>query len=166
MKGSRINYTLNIIDTPGFGDTRGIERDQEIIEQIRQLFHEQSSKGIAFVDAVSFLVKAPDARLTHSQKYIFDSILSLFGNDIKENICCLVTFADGNTPPVLDALKESNLLFDPYFPFNNSGLFANNAANAISLAPMFWDMGTNSFKRFFDHIVKNHPKAFRSLNKF
>lgn len=36
--GSRLTYALNIIDTPGFGDTRGIDRDLGIIDHIRQLF--------------------------------------------------------------------------------------------------------------------------------
>lgn len=27
QKGSRLNFTLNIIDTPGFGDIRGLDRD-------------------------------------------------------------------------------------------------------------------------------------------
>lgn len=68
---SRLQYSLNIIDTPGFGDTRGIERDQATIDQIRQLFSETGAKGVLHLDAVCFIVKAPDARLTVSHKYIF-----------------------------------------------------------------------------------------------
>lgn len=36
--GYNINYSLIISDTPGFGDTRGISRDQQITEQIREFF--------------------------------------------------------------------------------------------------------------------------------
>lgn len=151
--GSRLKYTLNIIDTPGFGDTRGIERDQCTIDQIRHLFSETGAKGVLFLDAVCFIVKAPDARLTVSQKHVFSSILSLFGKDIESNICTLVTFADGAQPPVLASLKEANLPFGSIFQFNNSALFAENK-NLVptSLSPMFWDMGCKSFKEFFDKI--------------
>lgn len=121
-----MNFTLNIIDTPGFGDTRGIERDQGIINQIRQLFSSKGDKGVLFIDAVCFIVKAPDARLTVSQRYIFSSIMSLFGKDIESNICTLITFADGAEPPVLASLKEANLPFGSTFQFNNSALFAEN----------------------------------------
>jgi septin family protein len=38
MEGSKIDYDLNIIDTPGFGDTRGIIRDKAIVDQIREFF--------------------------------------------------------------------------------------------------------------------------------
>nr|XP_055055812.1 uncharacterized protein LOC129440460 [Misgurnus anguillicaudatus] len=52
--------------------------------------------GIDQIDAVCFVVQASLARLTHTQKYIFDSILSIFGKDIADNILMLITFADGN----------------------------------------------------------------------
>lgn len=151
--GSRLQYPLNIIDTPGFGDTRGIERDQATIDQIRQLFSETGAKGVLHLDAVCFIVKAPDARLTVSQKYIFSSIMSLFGKDIESNICTLITFADGAEPPVLASLKEADLPYGSTFQFNNSALFAENKnIPSTSLSPMFWKMGCNSFQMFFDKI--------------
>ena len=94
-EGSRLDYRLKIIDTPGFGDTRGLDRDNEIVRQLKELFSVLDQKGVGFIDAVCFLVKAPDARLTVIQKYIFMSIQSLFGKDIKKSICMLITFADG-----------------------------------------------------------------------
>lgn len=148
-----MNFTLNIIDTPGFGDTRGIERDQVTIDQIRHLFSETGAKGVLYIDAVCFIVKAPDARLSVSQQYIFSSIMSLFGKDIESNICTLITFADGAEPPVLASLKEANLPFGSTFQFNNSALFADNKhAAPNSLSPMFWEMGCNSFQKFFDKL--------------
>lgn len=162
QKGSRLNYTLNIIDTPGFGDTRGIQRDQVTIDQIRHLFSEKGEKGVLFIDAVCFIVKAPEARLTVSQKYIFSSIMSLFGKDIESNICTLITFADGAEPPVLSSLKEANLPFGSTFQFNNSALYAENKKKTSSLSPMFWDMGCKSFQDFFDKL---HKFDTRSLSQ-
>lgn len=150
QKGSRLKYTLNIIDTPGFGDTRGIERDHAVIDQIRHLFSAQGEQGVLYIDAVCFIVKAPDARLTPVQKYIFHSIMSLFGKDIESNICTLITFADGAKPPVLASLKESKLPFGKSFQFNNSALFSENKTLAnTTLSPMFWEMGCCSFESFF-----------------
>ncbi|XP_078320634.1 uncharacterized protein LOC144617592 isoform X2 [Crassostrea virginica] len=165
-KGSRLNYTLNIIDTPGFGDTKGIERDQGVIDQIRQLFSSESEKGVVFIDACCFIVKAPDARLTISQKYIFSSILSLFGKDIESNICTLVTFADGAEPPVLASLKAANLPFGTTFQFNNSALYAENKnLSPTSLSPMFWEMGCNSFQNFFDQLGHFETRSSFSQTK-
>ncbi|XP_052233570.1 uncharacterized protein LOC127846397 isoform X2 [Dreissena polymorpha] len=160
--GGRLKYAINIIDTPGFGDTRGFQRDQEIIEQIRELFSVQPPQGVAIIDAVCFLIKAPDARLTPTQSYIFQSIMSLFGRDIEENICSLITFADGQEPPVIAALKESKLPFGKYFTFNNSALFARNSElDQSSLTPMFWDMGLKSFQNFFHHLDSLHSKSLQ-----
>lgn len=158
--GGRLKYQLNIIDTPGFGDTRGLQRDQEIVDQIRELFSATDRKGVALIDAVCFLAKAPDARLTAVQTYIFQSVMSLFGKDIEDNICSLITFADGIQPPVLAALQESHLPFGKTFTFNNSGLFARND-QAESLSPMFWEMGVKSFKNFFTHLDTVQTKSLK-----
>lgn len=160
QEGSRLNYALNIIDTPGFGDTRGIERDEAVTDQIRQLFSSEDEKGVSFLDAVCFIVKAPDARLTISQKYIFNSIMSLFGKDVKSNICILITFADGGKPPVLETLKEAELPLDNIFQFNNSALFAQNTnLSSTSMSFGFWEMGLNSFQQFFDHLTGLESKS-------
>ncbi|XP_071144020.1 uncharacterized protein [Mytilus edulis] len=153
---SRIDYTINFIDTPGFGDTRGLEQDAKIVSQIRDMFTAKDARGVATLDAVCFILKAPDARLTTTQKYIFESILALFGNDIKNNICTLVTFADGQRPPVLaalEALEGTPLPFTTYFPFNNSALFVDNRADHQgTLSPFFWEMGMKSCGDFFQSL--------------
>ncbi|XP_076600411.1 uncharacterized protein LOC143328876 [Chaetodon auriga] len=164
QEGFKIDYSLTIVDTPGFGDTRGIKRDKMIVEQLRNLFSAQ--RGVSDIDAVCFVAQASLARLTPTQKYVFDSVLSIFGKDVEENIRILVTFADGQRPPVLEAInasgvpcpKTSNGL-PVHFKFNNSALFAHNETSAAkstsdddedgSFDKMFWDMGTKSLKRFF-----------------
>lgn len=150
--GSRQNYTLNIIDTPGFGDRDG---NQTIIDQIRQLLLSNDDKGVLYIDAVCLVVRAPDARFSASQKLMFNSIMSLFGKDIESNICTFITFADGTNPPVLSPLSEADLLTGSYFQFNNSVLFAENKNLApTSLSPMFWEMGFKSFQNVFDELDK------------
>ncbi|XP_049453841.1 uncharacterized protein LOC125901889 [Epinephelus fuscoguttatus] len=164
QEGFKIEHSLTIVDTPGFGDTRGIERDREITEQLRNLF--TAELGVSHIDAVCFVAQAALARLTPTQKYVFDSVLSIFGKDIAENIRVLVTFADGQKPPVLEAIKASGVPCPQttegqplHFKFNNSALFADNKSSAEggmseddedgSFDKMFWDMGTKSMKRFF-----------------
>ncbi|KAI2666731.1 hypothetical protein H4Q32_026421 [Labeo rohita] len=161
MDGFRVPYSLTIVDTPGFGDTRGISHDQKITKQIHEFF--SAHGGIDRIDAVCFVVQASLARLTHTQKYIFDAILSIFGKDIAENILVLVTFADGKRPPVLEAIKVSevpcstNESGEPlHFKFNNSALFASNYTSADdeefdceNFDQMFWKLGFSSMKKSF-----------------
>ncbi|XP_007882765.2 uncharacterized protein LOC103171780 [Callorhinchus milii] len=169
QEGFRIPYPLIIIDTPGFGDTRGIARDREIIEKIRNFF--TSPQGVDQIDAICFVVQASLARLTTTQKYIFDSILSLFGKDIAENIRVLVTFADGQLPPVLEAIKQSEIPCPKgeedqplHFKFNNSAIFAQtgtsvNNVNTRNFDKMFWEMGTASMEHFFNALHKMPTKS-------
>ncbi|XP_078234583.1 uncharacterized protein LOC110082574 [Pogona vitticeps] len=168
-RGFQISYHLTIIDTPGFGDTRGIENDKLITEKVREFF--STPGGIDHIDGVCFVVQASLARLTHTQKYIFDSVLSIFGKDIKTNVQLLVTFADGQTPPVLQAVLASEVPCAKddsgcpvHFKFNNSALFASNSAaheNSPDFSAMFWKMGISSMKSYFESLLGLEAKSLR-----
>ena len=151
-------FDLTIIDTPGFGDTRGIKRDIEITEQIKNFFSTPGNKGIDHIDAVGFVTISSLARLTPTQQYIFDSILSLFGRDIEENIFLLLTFADGKNPQALKALEEFGIPTKFWFKFNNSVLFEFQIKSETlsdddgNFDEMFWKMGTKSCKDFLSKL--------------
>ncbi|XP_028283137.1 uncharacterized protein LOC114449572 [Parambassis ranga] len=171
--GFRVPFSLTIIDTPGFGDTRGVARDKEITEQIRRLF--TSLNGVTEIDAVCFVSQAALARLTPTQRYVFDSVLSIFGKDVEENIKMLITFADGKQPPVLEAINsagvpcpKNELGLPVHFKFNNSALYADNRSRTCdedsdddggSFDEMFWKMGAKSLERFFTALSKMTTKS-------
>ena len=92
-QGSQFEYTLTIIDTPGFGTT-GLVRDKQIIQQIQNFLSVQGENGIDHLDGIGFVTQASLARLTAQQNYVYHSILSLFGSDVAQNIFIMVTFAD------------------------------------------------------------------------
>ena len=147
-EGSLLPYTLTVIDTPGFGDTGGLERDREIAKQIKEFFTTQGDEGIDQLHGIGFVTQAPLARLTSTQRYVFDSILSVFSKDVADNIFLMVTFADGLRPPVLDAARAAGVPFSSHFKFNNSALYASNQANN-AFYEMFWRMGLISYREFF-----------------
>ncbi|CAL8366453.1 unnamed protein product [Boreogadus saida] len=173
-EGFQIDYSLTIVDTPGFGDTRGIERDKKTISQLEMLF--SAKLGVSDIDAICFVAQASLARLTPTQKYVFDSVLSIFGNDVADNIRILVTFADGQHCQILDAINEAGVPCPKrknglpiHFKFNNSALFADNKVPAAKRDAnnddddddddyddyddkRFWEMGTNSMKSFFSAL--------------
>ena len=161
MKGSAIPYTFTIIDTPGFGDTEGLKRDKFITSQIKEFFSIPPPNGIDHLDGIGFVTQASLARLTPPQEYIFNSVLSIFGNDVAKNIFMMLTFADGQQPPVLEAIKKANIPSDKYFKFNNSALFAENKETEESFDAMFWKMGFHSFQKFFDEFAKTESVSLR-----
>jgi septin family protein len=52
QKEFRVPFSLTIIDTPGFGDTQGIERDKKISSDIDNLFTDK--KGIKVINKTVF----------------------------------------------------------------------------------------------------------------
>ena len=164
MKGSRLEYSLTVVDTPGFGDTQGIKRDYEILDQIQDYFEEH---GIQKLEAVCFVVEASLPRLTKTQRYIFDKILSVFGNDIENNIRLMVTFADNETPSVLAAVKEAEIPSPKdlitgkplHHKFNSSYFFVSNKEDANEINQTYFDMSVKSFDRFFRDLSCMETKS-------
>ena len=167
MQGSRLEYSLTVVDTPGFGDTRGIERDREIKNLIENYF--KSRHGVQQLEAICFVVQSSESRLTKTQRYIFDSILSLFGNDIKDNIRIMVTFADNEIPPVLEAIKVADIPspVDPktnlplHHKFNSNIFFTGNRSDVQTddVNQIYFDMAVEGFDRFFDDLSRMETKS-------
>uniref|UniRef100_A0A3B4H879 Uncharacterized LOC102202297 n=2 Tax=Pundamilia nyererei TaxID=303518 RepID=A0A3B4H879_9CICH len=121
-------YSLTIINTPGYGDTRGTERDDIISHRLLDLF--QSDDGVHEVHAVGLVMKASENRLGDRLLYVFDSVMSLFGKNLEKNIVALITHSDGSRPKnPLKALEAAEIKcaknkqnHPSYFLFNNCEL--------------------------------------------
>ena len=142
---------IQIIDTPGFGDTQGIKKDIEITQKIRQKFIDELSS----ITCICFVAQSCNARLSANQKYIFNCIMDLFGDDVKSNFICMLTFCDGAKPVILDSLQSKQFMFHEIIPFienpwfykfNNSGIFEKDEENEFNLS--FFNLGMKSFKEF------------------
>ena len=66
---------LRIIDTTGFGDTRGIEYDNKIIKDIYNLLENSTIYNIKLI---CLLFKASETRVTDRLTYIMNKLFSLF----------------------------------------------------------------------------------------
>ena len=84
------NNPIIIIDTQGYGDTRGILFDKKIDEAFRYVF----SNIINHINVVGMIVKATNNRIDVLTKYIFSCITKLFAGDISENVILLATHAN------------------------------------------------------------------------
>ena len=145
---------MRVIDTPGFGDTSGMQRDEEITRGIYQHLEQLEE-----IHAVCFVVPASAPRLTMCQRYIISKVLTMFGSDARDNIFLLVTFADGADAQVLSAVQAVKEF--PYSPTrtfqcNNSALFAQpHERNEYSRN--FWEMGVESLTKFFSELTRIAP---------
>lgn len=156
-----------VIDTPGYGDVRGINQDKIITEKISKLFNEE----LHTVNAICFVARSSAPRLTPTNKYILHSILELFGEDVIPNFIAMLTFCDAELPQVLAALKEPGSVYDIiiphvkepwYYQFNNSAFFS---VNSNAFTNMFWDLGMRSFNRFIQRLDEMEKKSLNQTRK-
>ena len=73
-----VPYRLTLIDTPGFGDTSGIEGVEHIEEKIQHFFSTRGDVSIEVLHGIGFVAQAGLARLTPTQRYVFDAVFSIF----------------------------------------------------------------------------------------
>ncbi|XP_067291755.1 uncharacterized protein [Pseudorasbora parva] len=155
---------LTIIDTPGFGNTRDIQKDKEIAESLLSL--SESAEGIHEVDAVCLVIKATQNRLSDGQIYIFDTAQSLFGRDIAKNIVLLFTHSSGAPPKnALTAVKEAEIKCavddrnqPVYFLFDNCQSEPADEENE-RMQKRSWNLSHAGMIGFFKFVKNMKPKS-------
>ncbi|XP_073690602.1 uncharacterized protein [Garra rufa] len=158
--------SLTIIDTPGYGHTEGHEKDREISEYLIRLFSD--TDGIHYIDAVCFVMKATQNRLSRKEHYIFHSVLSLFGRDIENNIVFLLTHSDGLPPTnALNAIKKAEIPCrrdgkskPVHFLFNNRQKEKRDKQYEHAYRSS-WDMGKKSMTEFLTLLEEKNRKSVK-----
>ena len=143
-RNSNIEFNVKIIDTPGFGDTGGIDKDNQIVKKFEKLF-----KEINEIDYILVTVKAGETRWTAGNRYVYDRVQEVFGKDAAERFVLMCTFADGGVPIATETLKPY-LTFQQYFPFNNSALYLNKGT---SQTKFFWKLAMKSVEEFQNFVI-------------
>ena len=127
-EGCNIDYTLTLIDTPGFGDPEGIEKDLAIGKGLLSVFDPQNG-FVDHLDAIGFVANGTRPRLTQQQKYIFSSVLDLFGSDVAKNIYILFTFSGKNEPLTMSCVTQTHMPHKAVFKFDNGSVFEKKHTN-------------------------------------
>ncbi|KAK7743328.1 hypothetical protein SLS62_010651 [Diatrype stigma] len=113
--------TLLIVDTPGFGDSRGIERDAFVTAAMSEFF-----KTVNHVNAVIFTLRANEARTTFLSP-VSTYVFSLFAKDVRGCLRTAYTFGDAGAPLARGALQELK------WPVENGEISVNNSAFNLEL---------------------------------
>ncbi|KAI1087970.1 hypothetical protein F5B19DRAFT_473184 [Rostrohypoxylon terebratum] len=106
--------TLLIVDTPGFGDSRGIERDTFVMNAMSKFF-----KMVNHVNAIIFTVRANEARTTFLRP-VSSYVFSLFAKDVRSCLRTAYTFSDTGQPLARGALNKLG------WPVENGEILVNN----------------------------------------
>lgn len=158
---------LRIIDTCGFGDTRGIEFDNKFIKDMKNLF---DNSEIYDLKAICLIFIATDTRMHSRNDYIINKLLSFFSDDFLKNFIIIFTFADSLTNiPAINVLKV-NLSFAqifedienyPKFSFNNIAYFIDDRINYDSL----FNDNTRNFNHFLQYLKELEPISLENTKK-
>ncbi|KAM0330220.1 hypothetical protein ACHAQA_004395 [Verticillium albo-atrum] len=113
--------TLLIVDTPGYGDSRGVERDAFVTTAMSEFF-----KTVDHVNAVIFTCRANEVRttlLSPVSTYVF----SLFAKNVRSCLRTVYTFSDAGAPLARSALEKLG------WPVENGEISVNNSAFTLEL---------------------------------
>jgi GTP-binding protein EngB required for normal cell division len=160
IKSKTFNRTVILIDTPGFGDTGGMQEDKKIEAMLRLLVQNELER----IHMIGFATKATTLRFTEMQKYICNKVVSLFSDSAVPNMCFLFTFCDCNHPQVVKEFPKFtepnmkllivNMGMNWYFKFNNSTLY-NPYNQADILSKTFWDLSHSGVNDMMNKLLSS-----------
>ena len=96
---------MAVFDTPGFGDSRGLEQDKVNVKKIINALRNQD-----YINCVCLIINGRQSRMTASLKYVLSEISSVMPREIFNNIIVVFT----NTADPLDCNFDISEL-DPFF---------------------------------------------------
>ena len=167
---------LSIVDTPGLGDTGGMEVDTTHSENICQ-----AAASLTDFNAIVFVHRAGDCRADVMLSYMIREFQGILPKDCSDNF--IVCFTGAPNPKKIDglaALKEMKIPTNKYFTFENDYLIpkhlwlektgvgsdpALQAKYQSTLRKMgdFWEEAKDIFDSLFDHIKSLIPQPGKSL---
>ena len=135
---------INIIDTPGFGDTRGHGWDWKIFNMVNNLLNTMNS-----LNYMLLVVKATEMRLTSSSNWIYKQVESLYSEDLAERMLGVFTFSDGGEPLGYTAVTAAGISMGEKFKFNNSAMFSSKLDKGTI---EYFELGEESFTKFVEYM--------------
>ncbi|KAK7886542.1 hypothetical protein WMY93_026163 [Mugilogobius chulae] len=164
-----VPFSLTIIDTPGYGDTRGLEYDNIVTDKLKSLFCVQN--GIDTINVVGLVMKASENRLDERLAYIFNSVTSLFGKGMEENIVIMMTHSAGGKPKhALSALEDAKITCardtkgqPVYFQFNNrQNETLEEDSDEEEESQNAFKTSNKGMKKFTDFLNTTHAQSLKT----
>ncbi|CAG2170222.1 unnamed protein product [Oppiella nova] len=167
------NVTLNIIDTPGIADTKGIDKDNTNMRNILNFISNYRE-----INAICVLLKPNNAKVSVVFKYCLLELFSHLNKSAADNILFLFTnarstqYAPGDTGPVLITLLDQIKKRPPFVDINYGKptiyCFDNEAFRfAVASAPpnnmVFDEMLTRDYEVSWEGSVKECDRLLERI---
>ena len=153
---------LEIIDTPGFGDSRGIKEDEKHVTRIIDALKKED-----YINCVCLIINGRSSRMSATLSYVLSEITSILPKTILNNIIVVFT----NTTSLLQLnfdlgalkhyfgrnLEHSYCIENPYCLFEK----ANEKIGLMSR-----ELLAESLKDEFERTAKKLNKLFATMKSF
>ena len=173
---------MRLIDTPGMGDTRGLEQDDRNMESILSFISK-----LSHLNAICILLKPNEAKLNVVLRSYFNRLLGFLGKNVSKNIVFCFTntrgtfFAPGDTGPLLKKLIESYSTENIRFTKQNTFCFDNESFRYLIVQlnriqfddfqtkeyEQSWTVSVNESNRFLTYICSEiepyYQKEWQSI---
>ena len=143
--------TFHIIDTPGYGDTSGIKRDDFVTKAMSILF-----ATISKINTIVLTCPASLARATPGMNAVITNIYHLFAKNVRDCLRTILTFSDAGESQAKGVLKELGWLdFCPdVVEVNNSAFRIANAKNSSNPRVRdWWNLSMAGQERVFANLI-------------
>jgi len=166
---SNDKYDVTLIDTPGLGDTDGVEQDiknaQEIIKGL---------SPFASFNAICILIKMSENRLTPYFLYYIKEFQKMLTQNVKDNIIICLSHGIGKEDEILKVIRAADIPTDHHIKFENSWLYANSFDEDGELQKILQIHSTKNFDKLLQMAatmelveteeIKNLSVTRRELN--
>ncbi|CAF0782225.1 unnamed protein product [Adineta steineri] len=160
---------LRIIDTPGFGDIRGLDQDnfnmQHILEYVQRLSH---------VNAICILLKSNQTELNPFLQSCLTQLFDFFGKNIRRNIIFCFTntrstsYMPGNSALLLEDMLSSFPIRKIPFKKKNTFCFDNESFNylvALQNHIPYNDQDKQEYETSWINSVREANRLIRYIRK-
>ena len=148
---------INLIDTPGFGDTRGPKQDEInakiIVQEVGQ---------IAQIHAILWVCKGDENRMTMELKYCIEQFKGMLTDDYKDNV--FACFTHVTSPTKIDAKA---VLAELKIPLGNFVYFENSCLMPVEVLKLFFTKDCQDELEDeidnYKQLWKKNKRSFNSL---
>ena len=148
------SYRYVFWNTPGYFNTRGFQFDMETSKSISQFLHNiQQLHAVVVVEKYNeLLTNKSTNKAKQLKKYLFNQMLSYFGEDVIPYVHLFLTFPSHYE----DAQPDLSSYSFPFLPehvyaINNAVMTEKEPVNA-QISKIIWDKNVNLIERFIDKI--------------
>ena len=148
---------LHVIDTPGFADTGGMEKNIEHLKNILEHITQANQVDL-------FGIVWNEKRLTAEQKFVIGALKELLPRDSYQNIAVCVTNTLETDHDTREAIEEAGLEKCPIICFENSWV----VSEWNQIYEIYRDKADKSFDELITYAKKADPissEIFKSISK-